>query len=1107
MAEGQVTVSGQLLATGGDGSFGSLYGIDGFSGPGSNGASFDVGSNGSAGAHGVAIASDSETNPNLAGAAGGAGGQATSSSVSAGTGGSYNLAVVAPVRSISGFTVTSAAVTPSASGVGFTADVNVPGLGSLTSVNLAGIIQSDGDYDLTATLPNVTLSNSGLDLAGNTSLPLVGNVALAGTIQGANNYSLSDNLPNFSLGGFSLTGAVVTLSNSGIGLVGNTSLPLVGSVALAGTIQDASNYSLSAGLTNFSVGGYSLSGAVATLSDNGVELSGSANLPLVGSVPLTGTILDGSHYSLTDSLPNVSIGGFALTNADIILSDGGLRFLGDATLPVIGTIQHLQGSIQGASNFSLSAPLSSVTVGNFMLSNNTVTLMAAGGAVSLTLSGNATLPVFSTVTFAGTITSDGSFTITASPQPFSLPWGIVQFTNETLTLSSASDSISVAAVATVAQIGQADFSGSISADGSYSLTATASINVAGFSIKGATLALGSNELGVDFDLAVPDIGNVSFGGSYGPGGQWSLTGTYDPIVPVQIGPLSLYGFSFTLTNTSLTLGCMGTVVDLQDLVNAQVTAQIFYDGRFEATIDVHALQVSSFSLGQATVTFGNDNPSHEFILTVNAIVAIPGLEDVSLNGTLDANGSYNFKGKQDLILGGLTLSQAQFDLNNTAGPASFNFSAGCDFGVFTATVSGTIATTTAGGFVLTADATGSILGAANLDLSGYIDSHGNYKFTGQANVNVGPLDLTQASFTLSNTSGFTFSATWDYLVFSGNVAVTIDSNSLDVTNATLSVPKTGLGQIQGTHINVHVPRQIVTAGGDIARHGERYSTLSSTSGFTFSDSWNYLVFSGNVAVTITSNSQGYVLDLTNATLSVPGISFTMSGDVSASSYDLTGHVNVNVGPLDLTQASFTLSSTSGFTFSDSWNYLVFSGNVAVTITSNSQGYVLDVTNATLSAPGLSFTISGDVSASSYDLTGHVNVNVGPLQLSQASVTLSNTSGFTFTAIWNFDIFAGSVAATITGNDQGYNVYVDASGKVLGQVLTTDIMGNLSSSGSFDLRGKAAVNLGPIQLASATFDISNQNQTGTTKFTFGAAWTFGVFSSASMTATITGNNQN
>ena len=134
-------------------------------------------------------------------------------------------------------------------------------------------------------------------------------------------------VPNFQLGVFHLTAASVTLTSTGLSYTGTTTLPLVNSVTLTGTIQDVtSDYSMSINLGTHSIGAYSLANTVVTLNENGVGITGVAtNSPLVGNnVPISGTILDSSHYSLSAQIGTVTIGTFTLTSADFILSDAGL---------------------------------------------------------------------------------------------------------------------------------------------------------------------------------------------------------------------------------------------------------------------------------------------------------------------------------------------------------------------------------------------------------------------------------------------------------------------------------------------------------------------------------------------------------------------------------------------------------------------------------------------------------------------------------------------------------------------------------------------------------------------------------------------------------------
>ena len=294
---------------------------------------------------------------------------------------------------------------------------------------------------------------------------------------------------------------------------------------------------------------------------------------------------------------------------------------------------------------------------------------------------------------------------------------------------------------------------------------------------------------------------------------------------------------------------------------------IYNDYTFASTVTVDST-VAGFSLGMAKVTFGDHNPTKALIATLHGVSFIP---PVGPNITLDGywnvtTGKYDFTGTGSYKLGGLSLANAQFTMSDMTGPASFTFTAGCNFGVLTATVGGTIVASSDGGFVVTSDLTGTILDGPKITLSGTFDSAGNYDFKGKDDIAVGPLTLSQASFELSNITGL-----------------------------------------------------------------------------TYSDSWNYGVYSGTVSGTFTTEGYGYVVSA-DANGQIFGQSLELKGDIhSNGNFDLSGTANVSIGPLSLSQASFDLNNTTGFTFSDNWNFLnAFSGFVTVTIGSDSNGYDLNV---------------------------------------------------------------------------------------------------------------------------------------------------------------------
>ena len=148
---------------------------------------------------------------------------------------------------------------------------------------------------------NVVTSYTGpLNLQGSATLPLIGAVTLSGTITSPSNYSFSGTIPTVTAGGFILTNDTVTLANGVVGLQGTATLPLVGSVTLAGTITDANDYSFSTSVPlSVTVGALSLTDAQATVANGMMGLQGNVSLPLASSVHVSGTVTDATDFSLT----------------------------------------------------------------------------------------------------------------------------------------------------------------------------------------------------------------------------------------------------------------------------------------------------------------------------------------------------------------------------------------------------------------------------------------------------------------------------------------------------------------------------------------------------------------------------------------------------------------------------------------------------------------------------------------------------------------------------------------------------------------------------------------------------------------------------------------
>jgi hypothetical protein len=230
--------------------------------------------------------------------------------------------------------------------------------------------------------------------------------------------------------GFALSGADMTLSSTGLVLSASATLPLVGTAKLSGTIQDATHFTLTAPIPSVKVGGFTMTNDTVTLSNTGLVLAGTATLPLVGTAKLSGTVQDATHFTLTAPIPSVKLGAFTLSNDTVTLSPSSLGLKGTATLPVVGSL-NLSGTITDSTHFSLGA--NAIQVGSFLRTDLVIQWDAAANSAILNFNNIAVNPVSFAGNFLDPVVQDLK-TATKSLVP------LAQFVNAPLPgLSSTSD--------------------------------------------------------------------------------------------------------------------------------------------------------------------------------------------------------------------------------------------------------------------------------------------------------------------------------------------------------------------------------------------------------------------------------------------------------------------------------------------------------------------------------------------------------------------------------------------------------------------------------------------------------------------------------------------
>ena len=360
---------------------------------------------------------------------------------------------------------------------------------------------------------SVSLINGVVGLKGTSSLPLVGTVTLAGTITDDVTYSLVGSLAKVMAGGFSLSSNTVTLANGVLGLAGTLKLSNVGLIPLTGTISDPLTYNLTGSPASLNLGHFTLTGNSVNLTNGLLSLTGTSLLPVVGAVTLSGTFTDATHSSLTGvSSSATTIGGFALGTANLTLVNGILGMTGMVTLPVMGDVV-LTGSIADATHYSLAATLPNVAIEGFSLASAAVTLI--NGVVRL--SGTMTIPVVGSVTVSGIVTDNTKFSLTSqlgtlALSPYSLSNAVLRLTNTGLNLAGDASFWGKTC----------HFAGSVNPDGTFSLNGP---------LK-SVLTLNSKVISFNLTLtmAADASGNVlvSFAGSLstpGTTGLLNVTGT------------------------------------------------------------------------------------------------------------------------------------------------------------------------------------------------------------------------------------------------------------------------------------------------------------------------------------------------------------------------------------------------------------------------------------------------------------------------------------------------------------------------------------------------------------------------------------------------------
>lgn len=425
--------------------------------------------------------------------------------------------------------------------------------------------------------------------------------------------------------------------------------------------------------------------------------------------------LGSAETALTTESQSITLGAFKLTDVIMEEAEDGYRITGFLEAPGIERVR-LTGFVSNdLSRYNLKSDPATLKVGPVELKNSVTTLDEKG----LTVTGEWTHSLVGTVTFTGKIGADGAMSLKATTPPRSFVGGLVKTEPGQLTLTP--EGVSFIAQGSVDRIGIVTFTGKISENGSYEITGSAGLKIAGFTIEGASLSLGEESLGVSCVIPIEGLGDVEVSGAYGPDGKWLLYGKYPG--SITIGPVVLNDPNITVTDEFVRANCIGTIVDLEELVEADLTTTFFYDGRIESVAVTDILEIGGFRLGRSTVVAGNNNPEREYKVTLHSVVGVKHLFDSVVTGEIDEHGNYVLRGNATVTLGGYKLSNATITVEKGKG--------------------------------LTIRAEDKVLGS-QVVWTGTVDNKGNYSLRADATAKIAGLTFSNATFTLTKKDGLRF---------------------------------------------------------------------------------------------------------------------------------------------------------------------------------------------------------------------------------------------------------------------------------------------------------------------------------------------------------------
>jgi hypothetical protein len=1009
-----------------------------------------------------------------------------------GTVGNANTALIA--YSVSGANVTGTVATASVAGTVTTnAQPNITSVGTLTSLNVNGIISATGNIHNEGNI----LSNGIISTTGNvTGLYFFGNGSqLSGIASSYGNSNVASYLPTYT-GNLNPNNISAAGNIQGSYILGNGAF-LTGLPASYSNTNVASYLAIYTG--NLSAGNISVTGNIAGNILNIIDISSTGNIigvtistsgnvtapyfigNLIGNISGNLTV-PGSNTEIiynNNGQANASPGLTFNFSSNALVSTGtitGSNFLTGGVISAVGHIigNHFIGSGNTLSNITAANIVGDVANATYATTAGTAAtvttnaqpnITSVGILSSLSVSGNVipgNLVTSGTITATGNISTAGYFIGNFQGNVsgnLTVPGSNTQvlYNNNGNAGASAGltfDAASNALVSTGTITGSNFLTGGyISAGGNVignyfignaaTLSAISGANVTG-TVANATYAISAGTAETVTTNAQPNITSIGTLTGLSVSGNINSNNLITPGIVSATGNISTAGyfignFQGNITG-NLTVPGSNTQLIYNNNGNAGASAGLTFDSGTNALISTGTITSSNFLTGGYISATGIVY-SNQFVGAGNALSNIQGS---NVSGTV-ANATYSTSADSAATV----TTNAQPNITSVGTLTSLTVTANTNTGN------------------LTTD--GTISAAGNI-----IAGTGNYfigNFLGNISGNLqAPGTNTQVLFNNNGNAGanagFTFNAG------TGAVSVTGNVNSGNInTIGNISVG----GNIIGGNISItNLTGTSVSVTGTItaSQFSGAGNTLSNIQGANISGN----VATATTATAVTGNAQANITSvgiLTSLSVSgnaTPGNLITAgiisaTGNISTAGYFLgnfQGNISGNLTvPGSNTQVIYNnggqANASAGFTFNAATNAVAVSGNTTsgnvltsgvISATGNITGGNISATNHT----GTTVSATGTITASQFSGSGNTLSNIQGANVSGNVSTATTAGTVTTNAQSNITSVGTLTSLNVTGNISANNLTTSGLISATGNIYSTTVVlagsgGGISASGT------------------------------------------------------------